>query len=231
MFESLAYVVAFRYYMRDRERRGDFLPDPERSSLMVAAIVGAAAGSKMLDWLEDPAVVLAHWRDPAILVGGKTVAGALLGGTMAVELAKRKLGIGRRTGDLFVTPLALGIAIGRVGCFLTGLDDHTYGTATSLPWAVDFGDGVGRHPTQIYELLALAAAIPLLRRFDRVKPREGDVFRLFLFGYCGWRVLVDFLKPDPRFGGMSAIQWACAGAMVWYARDILRILRERRGNG
>lgn len=198
---------------------------------MVAAILGAAAGSKMLDWLEDPALVLAHWREPAILLGGKTVAGALLGGTIAVELVKRQLRIRKRTGDLFVVPLALGIAIGRVGCFLAGLGDHTYGTATSLPWAVDFGDGVGRHPTQIYELLVLAGAIPLLRWFDRVKPREGDVYRVFLFGYCGWRVLVDLIKPEPRWWGMNSIQWACAAAMVWYSRDIARIVRERRENG
>jgi len=57
--------------------------------------------------------------------------------------------------------LVMGIAIGRVGCFLTGLPDHTYGVHSSLPWAVDFGDGP-RHPTQLYEIafvMLLGAAI------------------------------------------------------------------------
>ena len=61
-----------------------------------------------------------------------------------VELAKRACGVTRSTGDQFVWPLAVGTAIGRLGCFFTGLDDHTYGTATRLPWGVDFGDGILR---------------------------------------------------------------------------------------
>ena len=55
------------------------------------------------------------------------------------------------TGDLLALPLVLGIAIGRIGCFLSGLEDQSYGVATALPWGVDFGDGVARHPTQLYE--------------------------------------------------------------------------------
>src|SRR5260221_11390397 len=73
-------------------------------------------------------------------MSGKTIVGALIGGLIAVELAKHILGIKQRTGDLFAVPLCLGIAIGRIGCFLTGLEDHTSGVATSLPWGVNFGD-------------------------------------------------------------------------------------------
>lgn len=68
------------------------------------------------------------------------------------------------TGDLYAIPLALGIAIGRVGCFLTGLPDNTYGTATALPWGINFGDGIPRHPTQLYEVLFLLLLIPFLYR-------------------------------------------------------------------
>ena len=74
------------------------------------------------------------------------IVGGLLGGWAGVEIAKRVLRIRYSTGDLFVFPLVVGMSIGRVGCFLTGLDDHTCGTWTGLPWAVDFGDGP-RHPT------------------------------------------------------------------------------------
>ena len=85
-------------------------------------------------------------------MAGKTIVGALIGGLITVEWAKRRLGIAHRTGDLFALPLCLGIAIGRVGCFLTGLEDHTVGVRTTLPWGIDFGDGP-RHPTQLYEIL------------------------------------------------------------------------------
>src|SRR6202051_3006902 len=86
----------------------------------------------------------------------RSVEGALAGGIFAIELYKWRAGISLRTGARFALPLAIGIAIGRLGCFFAGLDDFTYGTPTSLPWAHDFGDGIGRHPVQLYESAAMA---------------------------------------------------------------------------
>ena len=103
-------------------------------------------------------------HDPAYFVGGKTIVGGLLGGWIAVEITKRIRGIHSRTGDLFAVPLCIGIAVGRIGCLLAGLADDTYGTPTSLPWAINFGDGIPRHPTQLYEILFLLALIPFLYR-------------------------------------------------------------------
>jgi len=97
-------------------------------------------------------------------MGGKTIVGALVFGLISVELFKRYIGVHQSTGDLYAIPLALGIAIGRIGCFLTGLSDNTYGTPTNLPWAIDFGDGIPRHPTQLYEIVFLLALIPILYR-------------------------------------------------------------------
>ncbi len=95
-------------------------------------------------------------------MGGKTIVGALVFGLIAVELFKRYIGLHQSTGDLYAIPLALGIAIGRIGCFLTGLSDNTFGTPTNLPWAIDFGDGIPRHPTQLYEIAFLLLLIPIL---------------------------------------------------------------------
>jgi phosphatidylglycerol:prolipoprotein diacylglycerol transferase len=79
-----------------------------------------------------------------------------------VEIVKRSIGLRTSTGDLYAIPLAIGIAIGRIGCFLTGLSDNTYGNPTSLPWAINFGDGIPRHPTQLYEIVFLLALTPVL---------------------------------------------------------------------
>jgi phosphatidylglycerol---prolipoprotein diacylglyceryl transferase len=95
-------------------------------------------------------------------MGGKTIVGALIFGLISVELIKRYIGLRQSTGDLYAIPLALGIAIGRIGCFLTGLSDNTYGTPTNLPWAINFGDGIPRHPTQLYEIAVLLLLIPCL---------------------------------------------------------------------
>jgi phosphatidylglycerol:prolipoprotein diacylglycerol transferase len=227
VFEVLAYAVAFRVYLWLRRRTGDTLNDSNRWWIIAAAAMGAAAGSRVLYWFEDPRLTIAHWSNPFFLLGGKTIVGALVGGLFAVEWAKKELGITRRTGDLFAVPLCVGIFIGRIGCFLSGLDDHTSGTATSLPWGVDFGDGVSRHPTQLYEsLFAVVLGLFLWRRMHQ-RFREGDIFKLFMVCYFSFRFLCDFLKPDVRvFLGMSSIQWACTIMLFYYAADIARWLRH-----
>jgi prolipoprotein diacylglyceryltransferase len=157
-------------------------------------------------------------HNPADLLGGKTIVGGLLGGWTGIELAKKILGLHRSTGDLFVYPLALGTAIGRLGCFFTGLSDHTYGIATSLPWGVDFGDGVARHPTQLYEslfVLTLAALLHFALRGRILRP--GTRFRLYFTGYFLFRFTVEFIKPrETPLLGLSAIQCAalCGAALA-----------------
>lgn len=161
-FETLAYFIAFRVYLSLRRRFGDPLSTPIRWAVIAAAIAGAAIGCKLLFWFEDPQLTWHNFRNPAYLLGGKTIVGALFFGLISVELMKRYIGVRQSTGDLYAIPLALGIAIGRIGCFLTGLSDNTYGTPTTLPWAINFGDGIPRHPTQLYEIVFLLAQIPIL---------------------------------------------------------------------
>lgn len=232
IFESLAYLVAFRVYTRSRDAGGDFLSDSNRLTVIVAALVGAAAGSRLLYVLEDFHRTRAHLFDPLYWISGKTILGALLGGTMAVEWVKRREGIRRRTGDLFALPIAIGIAIGRIGCLLSGLSDDTFGTPTTMPWGIDLGDGINRHPVQIYEIAAMLALAYLLSRARSPAFVEGDRFRLFLFSYCVWRLLVDSFKPEPKYAGLSTLQWTSLAAAAWYTRDIWRIyLRTRQRAG
>src|SRR5262249_2071873 len=90
-------------------------------------------------------------------VFGHSIAGAIAGGIVAGEICKRAPGIRESTGGQFVAPLAVGIAVGRLGCFFAGLPDYTFGVPTSLPWGVDFGDGILRHPVQLYESVLMTA--------------------------------------------------------------------------
>jgi phosphatidylglycerol:prolipoprotein diacylglycerol transferase len=234
-FEAMGYAVAFAVFLWLKRERGDAIDVPLRWTVIAAAFVGGALGSKILYWMEDPLATAAHWRDPVYLLGGKTIIGGLIGGWIAVELMKKYVGISESTGDLFAVPLAMGIAIGRIGCFLTGLSDKTYGTATRLPWGVDFGDGVRRHPTQLYEfvfLIGLAsvlyALLPVRDAASPVSTREfagrplqhGDLFKLFMISYLGFRFVLDFWKPnDPALlFGIGALQWTSVvalAALVW----------------
>lgn len=227
LFEAVGYAVAFGLFLWIRKKHGDAIDAPFRWTVIAAAFVGGALGSKILYWAEDPAATIARWRDPIYLLGGKTIIGGLIGGWITVELMKKYVGIGRSTGDLFAVPLAAGIAIGRIGCFLTGLSDKTYGTPTTLPWGVDFGDGARRHPTQLYEavfLILLAVVLyRLLRDAEASWRRSGDLFKIFVISYLGLRFVLDFWKPaDPAiFLGMSSLQFASlagAGIAAWQLR-------------
>jgi len=155
--------------------------------------------------------------------GGKTIVGGLLGGWLGVELVKRFCRIRTRTGDLFAIPLCIGIAIGRIGCLLAGLADDTYGKPTSLPWGVEFGDSIARHPTQAYEI-AFLIILGLVLQFVSKRPHSnGALFRIFIAAYLGWRLLIDFLKPQPLIGGLNAIQWACCAGIAVVAIGFQRV--------
>src|SRR5262249_50596264 len=173
----------------------------------------------------------------AFLLGGKSIVGGLVGGLIAVELVKRHMRVQTRTGDLFAIPICIGIALGRFGCFLTGLSDHTYGYATRLPWGVDFGDGLARHPTQLYEMafvIALAVLLHVVAIHRIQQPGEshwwpGDAFKCFMVGYLSFRLLMDWLKPEVRIAlGLSSIQWVCVLVLLYYARDVHRWLKGHR---
>jgi phosphatidylglycerol:prolipoprotein diacylglycerol transferase len=212
VFESLGYFAGARIYFAQRRRaRESALPLEQNLWLLVGCIFGAWAGSKLLAWVEMPRYYLELARtDPVALFGGKTIVGGLLGGWAGIEFAKKCLGLTRSTGDAFVWPLAIGTAIGRLGCFFTGLSDHTYGIATTLPWGVDFGDGVRRHPTQLYEsLFVLVLALTLhFATHARVLP-SGARFRLYFAGYFAFRFCIEFLKPrETPLVFLSAIQLA-----------------------
>lgn len=222
VLEVLAYGAGFRLFLALRKRRGDAIPETTRITVIAGAAVGAALGAKLLHAAVDPAATLASLGDPRLLLGGKTVVGGLLGGLAGVELVKKAVGESRSTGDLFVLPLCLAMAIGRVGCFLGGLADRTHGVATSLPWGVDFGDGVPRHPTQLYEIAVLGAIAVWASR--RTPVRSGDLFKGFLLAYLAWRFAIEFLKPEPRlYLGLSAIQVAALVGIALYARHARRV--------
>ncbi|KOP25624.1 diacylglyceryl transferase [Hapalosiphon sp. MRB220] len=220
LFESIAYTVALRLVLRNV--RKDIITPPQRTSIIVGGMLGAIVGAKVLVLLQH---VDLFWQNPQLflllLLQGKTVVGALLGAVIGVEITKKIIGVKRSTGDVFVYSLIIGTAIGRIGCFLTGLSDRTYGVATKLPWGVDFGDGILRHPTQLYEIIFLIILFIFIHLRSRYQYQEGDLFKFYLVCYLIFRFLIDFIKPDFHlFLGMSAIQIACLCSIVYYSRSI-----------
>lgn len=150
---------------------------------------------------------------------GRSIEGAVAGGILAVELYKRGAGIRARTGARFALPLAVGIAVGRIGCYLAGLDDFTYGTPTSLPWGHDFGDGVARHPVQLYESAAMAvfAIVYVARALNRDRLWIDQGFYLAVGFYGLQRFAWEFLKPYGPLVGPLTVFHLLSAALVIYA--------------
>ena len=238
-FEVIGYLAGAAVYAITRARRGDSVGDRPRAIVIAAAGFGAAIGMRLL-------YALSNWGSSPF--SGKTVVGGLLGGLIGVEVAKKFSGIKESTGDLFVLPAITAMCIGRIGCFLTGPIDRTAGNPTDLPWGITIADGVRRHPVALYEiafLIAIAFATrhcryrlqPVRTEMYRLKPvptvlRNGDLFKIFLSSYLLFRLLVDFLKPEPPpvFAGLSAIQWACVGGLLYYAIVLVQRLQNDNRN-
>jgi prolipoprotein diacylglyceryltransferase len=231
VFETAAYAVGFAVWRISRRRGiGPALSRDQSLWVLVGAAVGAALGAKLLGFLEWFGELQPRVHEPQAWLEMKTIVGALLGGWIGVEVAKRLSGIRCSTGDAMVFGLVAAIAVGRIGCFLTGVEDRTVGVHTDLPWAVDFGDGP-RHPAPLYEIafLVLLGAVLWSMR-NRLAP--GALFRWFLLGYLAFRFGVDFLKPRlTPLAGLSAIQVGCLGGTAFAAFSLIRLRRVEAPDG
>ena len=234
LFDMLAYGAA---YGVSRIRLSGLPDSPtlsyeQRRWLLLAALIGAIVGAKGIHWLNYPGAMVdsmtyaLHGLLPLGLMSGKGVVGGLLGGWLGVECAKKCMKITGSTGDRWVLPLLVGMSVGRIGCFLTGFYDQTYGIASSLPWAVDFGDGITRHPTQLYEILWLVVVGLLLFKVKPVQQRlcqSGDTFKAFVLAYVLFRLGVDVIKPMPHlYAGLNAEQWLAIAVWCWHWPVIVR---------
>ena len=214
LFDMLAAVASlsvtafcYRWRLADAAKR----IDAGGAGYVVALLLGAAAGGYGLGSLN---MVLSG--TPMV---ARSIVGALAGAILAIELFKRWRGIRGSTGLIFVPAFATTVFVGRWGCFFAGLDDETHGTPTQLPWGVDMGDGIPRHPVQLYESFTmgifLAVALVLIGRRQPWFMRNG--FYALVLVYAGQRFLWEFLKPyGAVLGPFNLFHLVCA-ALVAYA--------------
>lgn len=163
---------------------------------------------------------------------GRSIVGALAGAIAAVELFKWKCGLQGSTGLIFVPAFATSVAVGRWGCFLSGLQDHTHGTVTALPWGYDFGDGLLRHPVQLYESFAMAAflIVALLLIATRNRWFIANGFYLLVLFYGVQRFLWEFLKPyGALLGPFNLFHFICL-SLVIYSALMMGKSHERAGS-
>ncbi|AUC74670.1 prolipoprotein diacylglyceryl transferase [Olleya sp. Bg11-27] len=229
VLEYLAFFIAYRYYVFLRKSNTDTINSNNRLSIILGAALGALIGSRLVGFLENPLIELSL-RNLIQLFNTKTIMGGLFGGLLGVELAKKLIGEKQSSGDLFVFPIILGIFIGRVGCFLSGINEFTYGKVTSSIFGMDLGDGLMRHPTSLYELVFLTFLLITLRAInDSFQLKNGELFKIFMLSYFGFRFCIEFLKPNVFYTfGLSSIQLLCVICWLYYSQFIASLLLSRQ---
>lgn len=218
--DALAWVgaaTASRWQHRRWPSGGRTLANTTQPSYFLSLAVGALFGA----WLFGSTNTLRS----ALVTPSHSIAGALAGGIVAVEIWKWRRGVRRSTGGTFVLPICVGIAIGRFGCLFAGLPDYTYGVPTSLPWAVDLGDGVGRYPVEIYEAssMALFAFVYIRAKLRGARWAEAHAFHAMIIVYAVQRFLWEFLKPYPAvLGPLNVFHLLMLGliayGLLWWGR-------------
>jgi phosphatidylglycerol:prolipoprotein diacylglycerol transferase len=164
--------------------------------ILLAAIVGSRLFYVALQW--------GYFRDhlaeiPKIWTGGLTFHGGLLGGILVgAWFCWRRRQPFLLLADILTPSVALGYALGRIGCFLNGC---CYGAPTSLPWACQFHDPPvsgpltpPSHPTQIYASLINLGIFAILWQIARRKRSDGQVFFSYLVLYSIYRFGIEFLR-------------------------------------
>ncbi len=224
VLEYLAFFIAFRYYVALRRKSKDVINSNNRLSIILGAALGALIGSRLIGFLENPLIDFSQ-QNIIQLLNTKTIMGGLFGGLLGVELAKKIIDEKQSSGDLFVLPIIVGIFTGRVGCFLSGIKEFTYGKVTTSVFGMDLGDGLLRHPTSLYELVFL---VLLFFGFKRIQNnsvlKNGELFKLFMLIYFGFRFCVEFLKPNVFYIiGLSSIQILCVICWLYYWETIYNL--------
>ena len=165
------------------------------------------------------------------LIVGRSILGTLAGAIVAVELYKIFKNTKGSTGYIYAIPFCVLVAVGRWGCFLSGLEDHTYGTVTTLPWGVNFGDGQLRHPVQLYEsfsMIFLAGAILLTLKF-----RPDFVIRYGFYVCAGFyaiqRFMWEFFKPyGAVIGSLNLFHIVC---LLLIGYSVFMCIKVKHGYG
>lgn len=244
MMMALGFLAADYVITLECRRRG-IVTEYASSIVVWAAILGISC-ARVLDILNN---FSGYWADPKSMIlsgSGFVWYGGLLGGILGAYLVSRYYKIGfLKTTDMCAPALAIGQAIGRLGCQLSG--DGDWGLPSKLPWAMaypraivgwnsqtvlkldahgqlvsGFFPGVRVHPAPVYETLLYTGVFVILWRLRGKGFADGRLFFLYLILAGAARFLVEFVRINPRvFIGLSeaqviAIAMMSFGSMAWF---------------
>jgi phosphatidylglycerol:prolipoprotein diacylglycerol transferase len=238
---GITYLVAFGLFLllcRSRLRQAPYAQHHQVWNLAAAedllfyGVLGVVLGGRLGyclfykpdHYLAHPLEVFAIWQ------GGMSFHGGMLGVIVAMAVWARRNGQPWLAVTDFIAPcVPTGLASGRVGNFING---ELWGRAAdpALPWAMVFpqaGDGIARHPSQIYQFALEGVLLFVLLWWFARRPRPlGAVSGAFLLGYGVFRFLAEYFREPDAFLGLLAFQWSMGqwlsgpmvaiGALLWW---------------
>lgn len=217
LFNALGYAVGALLYWHEAKRR-NLATDGMGRIVLIGAVAGVLL-ARLVERISEGGQ-LVSFLDPSS--GGRTILGGVIGGWLAVEITKRRMGIKTSTGPMWAVALPAGEFFGRIGCWFNGC---CFGRVCSLPWGVHQHDAV-RHPTQFY-LAGSAAIIFGIVWWARDRTR---VFPLYLLLWSVSRFIIEFFRePVGRTsGGINPAQLACialflVGCYLYWKPEVERV--------
>ncbi len=234
---ALGFIAADIVVMLECRRRQ--IPTDYASSLVLWAAIAGLAGARLLDIANNLGAYLADPKTMLLSGSGFVWYGGLIGGILAAAFVSRRYGVRfLTTADIAAPALAIGQALGRVGCQLSG--DGDWGLPSKLPWAMayphaivgwnaqtvlkldsqgnlvsGFYPGVRVQPAPVYETILYLAVFAVLWSMRRRVQAEGRIFYLYLVLAGASRFLVEFVRVNPRvFLGLTEAQIVAAVMIV-----------------
>lgn len=229
VFITAAFLAGVGWAMHEARQRK--LPHDKIPGISLLILAGAILGARLLYVLIDlqyfaanPLEIFAFWH------GGLVFSGGFLVGSLFGYWALRKETDKLTWLDCFAPGVALGQAIGRIGCFMAGC---CYGSKSFVPWAVTFTDPNSLaplfqplHPTQLYHSLAGLLTFGMLLLAKRKLQTPGKLTGLFLVLFAGFRIFIEFFRADYR-GDLGVLSVTQLIALVLLLPGLFLLFRKR----
>ena len=243
-FLSLAFLVGFISSTLEAKRRD--LSVETAIDLTFWILLSAVIMSRLIyvlvnvgEYIHNPIRILMFWE------GGLIWYGAFLGAISAAGIYSRVKGLdGWVWADVAIPFVALGQAIGRIGCLMAGC---CYGKPTDLPWAIVFTEshiapgGIPIHPTQLYHSISNLMIFAFLFYRRKRATFRGELILSYVFLYSATRSILEVVRGDPRgywFGDtvstsqLISLIAVVVGAILYYRiRDKNRIRKTGKVKG
>ena len=226
----LGFIIAFLYLNYQRKKQKLELSKDQIYDLMLYLVIGVVLGARIFEvlfwqpsyYFNNPLQIIAIWN------GGMSFHGGLIGAVISAYLFCKKNNFSLlKLLDIIVIPGVFALALGRIGNLF---NSEIYGTATSVSWCFNFPNTENcRHPYQIYAALKRFLVFGILLILNKKEHKNGYIFFMGIFLLAIGRFLLDFLREDIRWLGLSLGQYFSLAIILIASYILFKYYRKNNG--